>query len=89
MTPLLALDQALNFLLPAWGLALLMAMASKVFQGRTLKRVSWWGLWARLGGVNTLVSLGCLAATLHDGSMLQYALLVAGSALTVWWMSRR
>ena len=41
MTPLLALDQALNFLLPAWGLGLLMALASKVFLRRALKRVSW------------------------------------------------
>jgi hypothetical protein len=87
MTPLLALDQALNFLLPAWGLGLLMAWASKVFLRRSLRRVSWWGLWGRLGGVNSLVSVGCLAATLHDGSMLQYALLMLGSALTVWWAS--
>ena len=89
MTPFLALEQAFNFLLPAWGLALIMALASKWFLRAALKGAGVGRLWWRLGVVNTVASVAALAATLHDGSMVQYALLILGSALTVWWTSRR
>lgn len=84
MTAYLALNHILNFFLPALGVAALMATMSKLLLRSSLRGVGWLPLFLRTAVCNVVVSVACLILTLHDGSMMQYSLLIVSSALAVW-----
>lgn len=80
MNPLDAFWHLANFFAPAWFVAVLLALFSKL-----LWRQSAWrrlALWGGIGG-----SLGLLAALVllgRDGKMLGYGLMLVGVALPQW-----
>lgn len=84
-----ALNHALNFLLPALAMALLVPSLARLVWRKALRSAGWLRQvkWAAAGNVVVLV-LG-LVLTGRDGAMLTYAGLVLCSALTVWWTGLR
>jgi hypothetical protein len=84
-----ALDHALNFFLPALGMALLVPSLARLVWWQALRSAGWLRQvkWAALA--NALILIAGLIATGRDGAMLTYLGLVAGSALTVWWTGLR
>jgi hypothetical protein len=89
MSPLDAFWHLTNFLLPAWVLAALMALAVKLLWRRQTRSLAWrrLALWGAGGG-----TLGLLAALLllgQDGKMLGYGLLLLGVALPQWLLMLR
>ena len=84
-----ALNHALNFFLPALGMALLVPSLARLVWWKAVSRVGWLRqvTWASL--VNGLILVAGLIVTGRDGAMLTYAGLVLASALTVWWTGLR
>ena len=84
-----ALNHALNFFLPALGMALLVPSLARLVWWRALQRAGWFRqvTWAALG--NALVLALGLVLIGRDGAMLTYMGLVATSAFTVWWTGLR
>ena len=84
-----ALNHALNFLLPALGMALLVPSLARLVWWKALSRAGWLRQvkWASL--INVLMLVAGLLVTGRDGAMLTYAGLVLASALTVWWTGLR
>jgi hypothetical protein len=84
-----ALNHALNFFLPALGMALLVPSLARLVWWKALSRAGWLRQvkWASL--FNGLILVAGLIVTGRDGAMLTYAGLVLASALTVWWTGLR
>ncbi len=85
MSPLDALSHLLGLFLPAWMTGALAAGATKLLWRADLRGVRWWRLtlWSGLAG--SLALLSGLVAFGRDGRMLSYALMVAASAVSLWW----
>lgn len=83
------LNHALNFFLPALGMALLVPSLARLVWWRALKSAGWLRQvkWASI--INAAVLIVGLLTTGRDGAMLTYAGLVLASALTVWWTGLR
>lgn len=86
MSPLDALWHLLNFVFPAFGVAVLASAAAKLLWRRELAGVAWRPLvlWTAAAGVVALV--GGLVVFGRDGKMASYAALVLASAGTLWWL---
>ena len=89
MSPLDVLWHVANLFAPAWGVALLVALAAKLIWRGDLKAMPWGRLaiWGAAGG-----SLGVIAALVllgHDGRMSGYALMLVGISLPQWWLMTR
>ncbi len=88
MGPLALLNHAINFLAPAFWLALLVPLLARVFMKKT--RVAH-TLLAQVA-INFIVCSLVLAAGLgvlgRDGKMLTYLALVVFCATSQWWMQR-
>lgn len=85
MGPVDAFLHLVNFLAPALGVALVATLMAKGLWRRELASVAWHRLaaWAALAG--TLALLAGLVAFGRDGKMATYGLLVAATALGLWW----
>lgn len=84
-----ALNHALNFLLPAFAMALLVPTLARLVWWKALHGAAWLRQvkWASVANVAVLVA--GLLLTGRDGAMLTYSGLVMASALTVWWTGLR
>ncbi len=89
MSPLDATWHVLNFLFPAFGVAVLASAAAKVLWRSELAGVGWRPLilWTAAAGSAALV--GGLVVFGRDGKMASYAALVLASAGTLWWVGFR
>lgn len=88
MDALSAVNHLLNFVLPAFAVALLLVAGCKVF---LRKRAATRGTLAQLGvlfGVGCLVLAAGLAWWGRDGKMLTYAALAVGCATAQWVLLR-
>lgn len=74
------LVHGLALLVPAWALALLFTGAARWVWRRPGWRVDWWTNALLLGVAGSIWSVLALVATGTDGSVVQYALMVAGYA---------
>ncbi len=85
MSPLDALWHLLNFVAPAFGVALLAASLAKLAWRRDLAAVPWRRLvlWAAAASVFALI--GGLVLFGRDGKMATYAAVVVASTLALWW----
>lgn len=84
-----ALDHALNFLLPALGMALLVPSLARLVWWKALKSAGWLRQVKWASAFNVLILIAGLVVTGHDGAMSTYLGLVLASALTVWWTGLR
>ena len=89
MGPLDALWHLLNFFGPAIGVGLIAAVLCKLVWRRGLKAVSVRDLAVWAVGAAALASIAGLVNFGRDGKMLTYAMLVAGTALALWWRGLR
>ena len=89
MSPLDAFWHVANLFAPAWGVAVLVALAAKLIWRGDLKSVPWrrLALWGAAGGsiavIASLVLLG------RDGRMAGYALMLIGITLPMGWLLAR
>jgi len=83
------LIHAVNFFLPALGMALLLPALARLVWWRTLKPAGFGRQVKWVAGVNALVLMIGLIVLGHDGAMATYAALVLASSLTVWWTGLR
>lgn len=83
------LNHALNFFLPALGMALLVPSLARLVWWKALSGAGWLRQvkWASI--INAVVLIVGLLMTGRDGAMMTYAGLVLASALTVWWTGLR
>lgn len=86
MSPLDAFWHVLNFLFPAFGVAMLASAAAKLVWRSELAGVGWGRLmlWTAAAGAAALVA-GLLVFG-RDGKMASYAALVLASAASLWWV---
>lgn len=84
MNPLDAFWHLANFFAPAWFVAALLALFSKLLWRRSVGALSWQrlALWGGIGG--SLGLLTALALVGRDGKMLGYGLMLLGVALPQW-----
>ncbi|MBI2733304.1 MAG: hypothetical protein HYX44_08390 [Aquabacterium sp.] len=82
-------NHALNFFLPALGMALLVPSLARLVWWKAMKGAGWLRQvkWASI--VNVVVLIVGLLISGRDGAMLTYGGLVLASALTVWWTGLR
>ena len=89
MGPLDLLIQLLNFAAPAVSVAMLVALASRIWMRKKPPALAWWAQAA----INFVVCLLALIAGLwvfgRDGKMASYAALVVCCGTSQWWMLRR
>jgi len=83
------LNHALNFFLPALGMALLVPSLARLVWWKALRSAGWFRQvkWASI--VNAAVLIVGLLMTGRDGAILTYWGLVLASAMTVWWTGLR
>lgn len=84
-----ALNHALNFLLPALGMALLVPSLARLVWWKALRSAGWLRQVKWAAALNVLILIAGLIATGRDGAMLTYSGLVLASAFTVWWTGLR
>ncbi|OOG58586.1 hypothetical protein [Polaromonas sp. C04] len=88
MGPLDLLIQLLNFVAPALFVAIVTALASRLFERKGPAVHTWWAQVA----INSVVGVAALLLGLwyfgHDGKMATYAALVLGCATSQWLMVR-
>ena len=91
MTAYLLLDHLLNFMAPAFfvalGLALLARLTGRFFKSKRPLQQSLWAQVAIIFIVNVVVLASGLVWFGNDGNMLTYAALVLGAALCQWVLS--
>lgn len=85
MSPFEALWHLVGLFLSAWTTGALAAGLAKLLWRADLRGVRWTRLTLWAGAAGSLVLLGGLVAFGRDGRMLSYALMVAASALALWW----
>jgi len=83
------LNHALNFLLPALGMALLVPSLAHLVWWKALRRAGWLRQVKWAAALNVLILIAGLTVTGRDGVMLTYSGLVLASAFTVWWTGLR
>ena len=76
----------LAFVLPAWGVGLVTALAARWLFGA--QRLAWWMQWLALGLAGSAALLGGLWFFGHDGKMVTYAALVLVCATVQWLLVR-
>ena len=88
MGPLELLIQLLNFVAPALFVAIVVALASRLFTRKVPVAKSWWAQTT----INFVVGVAALLLGLwyfgHDGKMATYTALVVGCATSQWAMTR-
>ena len=86
MSPLDAFWHVLNFLFPAFGVAVMASAAAKLLWRSELAGVGWSNLvlWTAGAGAAALV-VGFVVFG-RDGKMASYAALVLASAAALWWV---
>ena len=82
-------NHAINFLAPAFWMALLMPLGARIILKKTSTAISMKGLIALHLIVGCMVLAGGLVVFGHDGKMLTYLILVLAVASTQWVLSRR
>jgi hypothetical protein len=85
MSPLDGLWHLLNFMAPAFGVALLSASLMKWLWRRDLAAVSWRRLVVWAGAAGLLALLAGLLVFGRDGKIATYGALITASALALWW----
>ncbi len=85
MGPLETLWHLLNFFAPAFGIGIIAPALAKLLWRRTLKAKAWWTLSSWATAAAALATLGGLLLFGRDGRMASYGLMVASSALALWW----
>jgi hypothetical protein len=85
MGPIDALWHLLNFFAPALVVGLLAPALAKLFWRRELAGTRWSRLAAWACGAGVVASVAALLVFGRDGTVAGYALLVAASALALWW----
>lgn len=85
MGPIDALWHLLNFIAPALAVGLLAAALVKLAWRRELAGTRWARLAAWACGAGVAASVAALVIFGRDGTVAGYALLVAASALALWW----
>jgi hypothetical protein len=83
--PLDAFWHLLNFFAPALGIGLGLPLLAKLVWRRELKGVPWRHLARWTTGLSALAWVLALVLFGRDGRMASYGLLVAASALSLWW----
>lgn len=76
----------LAFVLPAWGVGLVVALAARWLFGA--QRLAWWAHWLALGLAGSAVLLAGLWFFGHDGKMATYTALVLVCATVQWLLVR-
>jgi hypothetical protein len=87
MTAYLLANHLLNFVAPAFFVALLVVLASSRLPGGRLRspgRLGWRQQFALVSGVNVLVLAAGLVLFSQDGKLLTYAAMALASALAQW-----
>ncbi|MDP1691520.1 MAG: hypothetical protein Q8L49_06150 [Burkholderiaceae bacterium] len=86
MGPLDGLWHLLNFVAPAFGVALLAASMVKLLWRRELAAVAWrrLALGSAIAGILALIA-GLLVFG-RDGKMTTYVALIVANALALWWL---
>ena len=88
MTALNLINQWLNFMAPAAGVALLLVLLTRVFSGFLKPKrplaPSWWAQVAIVFVAGVLLLLAGLVVFGHDGKIATYALLAAGAGTCQW-----
>jgi hypothetical protein len=85
MGPIDALWHLLNFIAPALAVGALSAALVKLAWRRELAGARWSRLAAWACGAGIAASVAALVVFGRDGTVAGYALLVAASALALWW----
>jgi hypothetical protein len=85
MSPIDALWHLLGLFLPALSTAVLAASAAKWLWRADLKASRWSRLVLWSAGAGSLALLAGLIGFGRDGRMLSYAMMVAATALALWW----
>jgi len=84
MSPLDLFNHLLDFVAPAFALALICAILGRLLMRGNAKALAWWVQ----GAVNFVVGVAVLAAGLvisgHDGQMATYAALVLACGTSQW-----
>jgi hypothetical protein len=80
------IDHLINFVLPAWAMALILPTLARLLFWRAWAGVAWWAVAKRVAWVGMLVLLVGLLVLGRDGAMLTYAALVLASSTVVWLM---
>lgn len=79
----------LNLFLPAMGLGVLSAAATKLLWRQETQRVGWRRLAASASAAAAVITVGGLLVYGQDGRMATYAAMVMAVALTLWWQTFR
>jgi len=89
MSPLDAFWHVANLFAPAWGVAVLVALAAKLIWRGDLKSVPWrrLALWGAAGG--SIAVIAALVLLGRDGRMAGYALMLVGITLPMGWLLSR
>ena len=85
MNPLDALWHLLNFVFPAFGVALLASAAAKLLWRTELAGVRWRRLFFHAAAAGCAALVGGVIVFGRDGRIASYAALVLASALALWW----
>jgi hypothetical protein len=87
MGPLDIANHLANFLAPAAVLALVLALAGRIFRQKSASPSAIWSLFAINFVVISLVSVAGLVLFGRDGKMLTYLAQVLAGASSQWWQS--
>ena len=92
MTALNLINQLLNFMAPAAGVALLLVLSVRLFAGffrsKRPSAHSWCAQAAIIFIAGVLLLLTGLLVFGRDGKVASYALLAVGAAICQWWLLR-
>ena len=88
MGPLDTLNHLLNFFAPAFAMAVLMALGSRVLRWKSGASHVAWKQFAIQLIVGCTVLLAGLVVLGRDGKMATYAALVAACATCQWWLGK-
>lgn len=86
MSPLDAFWHVLNFLFPAFGVAVMASAAAKLLWRSELAGVGWRKLMLWSTGAGAAALVAGLVVFGRDGKMASYAALVLASAMALWWV---
>ena len=89
LDPLDALWHLLNLFAPALGIGFLASALAKLLWRGELRRVAWLRLGGLVSGVAAVVLVGGLVLLGHDGQIATYGVMVAATALSLWWFGFR
>lgn len=88
MGPLDIVNHLLNFVAPAFALALLLGLLARFFVGKPVPSLAWWAQIAIVFVVGVATLVAGLVWGGRDGRMLTYAALVVACASCQWVLVR-